>query len=866
MKTILIASLAILSLAYSTGGQASPGHNLDVSSFIDLNYPQVEPTYAYDFQAPVSADILSLPSDSYTANYNERYFMSIFGPRYKSVSSSNVGYFDFHKGMDITAVVSNNGNNYDTNTPPTIVSRCAGVVDDIADGSDAEMEQTGEGRWVLVRCNQKFNGNENWGSIYMAYRHLDSIDLNISIGKNVLSGKSIGVMGESGHTSTVHLHYSVMRHNGSKFINVNPMRVFSPTATEHLHGLLKNAEITQLHHDLNTALMRISVPYQQTAIRALSVKLLGTDYERVYDFETISAEAGSQRDQNNYVDGLSLFAYPYNRGHAAYRRYLNYQDDMPLPYPASPLQRASNFNPLINSNLNSTPSYVLDVQIKDLPLDYDIDDLQIELIDIYGYGVRTQGDSTAVYSSVVFTPISTGNDDAEESDSGTVDLSSSDLELVNDGSKGNQIIALRFPNINIPVNANINHAHMQFSTDETDDGVTDLLIHAEDEDTSSTLTTEPFNLSQRNKTITSVAWQPESWLTVNAVGEQQRTPDLTNIIQPVVNRAGWTDQSALGFIISGTGKRVADSGNGSAYKDPYLYLEYNTGISGNQAPQIQLNTPLNEAVISSLNAVSINAEAADNDGSITKVHFYVNDVEVGNDLTAPYSYDWTPPTYGSYQLYVVAEDDQNALTASPSIQIHLTEHQETALLSNGNDDAEQHQDGRIAKKGSDLELGYDSYISKNYGLTGQQYVGIRFPSVAIAQGAVISRAYIQFTSTKTELDPVDLIIGAEAADNAIKFSYRGFNISNRPNTVTTINWSPAPWLSSNLSGAAQQTPNLASLLQEIINRPGWASGNAMLLSIHASGEHQTARTARSYNGDSNQSPRLVIEYSNTSLN
>ena len=54
----------------------------------------------------------------------------------------------------------------------------------------------------------------------------------------------------------------------------------------------------------------------------------------------------------------------------------------------------------------------------------------------------------------------------------------------------------------------------------------------------------------------------------------------------------------------------------------------------------------------------------------------------------------------------------------------------------------------------------------------------------------------------------------------------------------------------------QRTPNFASVVQEVVDRPGWASGNAMVVIITGSGK----RVAEAYEGDVSGAPHLYIEY------
>ena len=56
-------------------------------------------------------------------------------------------------------------------------------------------------------------------------------------------------------------------------------------------------------------------------------------------------------------------------------------------------------------------------------------------------------------------------------------------------------------------------------------------------------------------------------------------------------------------------------------------------------------------------------------------------------------------------------------------------------------------------------------------------------------------------------------------DNAANFENDDFNISTREKTDASVAWSPVDW-ESNESGPAQQTVDLSTIVQEIINREG----------------------------------------------
>ena len=77
-------------------------------------------------------------------------------------------------------------------------------------------------------------------------------------------------------------------------------------------------------------------------------------------------------------------------------------------------------------------------------------------------------------------------------------------------------------------------------------------------------------------------WQPQDWLSVGAAGPEQQSPDLSDIIQEIVSRNGYTANSSIAIIIDGTGTRTAESFNGSIHNAPELCVEFLTAIPDNR--------------------------------------------------------------------------------------------------------------------------------------------------------------------------------------------------------------------------------------------------------------------------------------------
>ncbi|MBO9700376.1 MAG: hypothetical protein J7604_09225 [Sporocytophaga sp.] len=89
-------------------------------------------------------------------------------------------------------------------------------------------------------------------------------------------------------------------------------------------------------------------------------------------------------------------------------------------------------------------------------------------------------------------------------------------------------------------------------------------------------------------------------------------------------------------------------------------------------PTVSITAPLNNATFTAPASVTINANAADSDGSIAKVEFYQGTTKLGEDLTSPYSYSWTNVAAGSYTLKAIAYDNSSLSTTSSLINITVS--------------------------------------------------------------------------------------------------------------------------------------------------------------------------------------------------
>jgi len=180
-------------------------------------------------------------------------------------------------------------------------------------------------------------------------------------------------------------------------------------------------------------------------------------------------------------------------------------------------------------------------------------------------------------------------------------------------------------------------------------------------------------------------------------------------------------------------------------------------------------------------------------------------------------------------------------------------------LTNGNDDAEEHlADGSMDVTSTDLEFPYEDAGTPSS--TDAQLNMLRF-TIPIPQGATITKAYVEFEvdETKDGSKPVNVIIEGQLVPNAPAFASTAKNLSSRePWTTAKVTWSVPNWTKTS---DKFQTPDLAAVIQEIIDQEGWTSGNAFVLSLRDDPNNPSTglRCAESVEGEATAAPLLHLE-------
>jgi chitinase len=113
-----------------------------------------------------------------------------------------------------------------------------------------------------------------------------------------------------------------------------------------------------------------------------------------------------------------------------------------------------------------------------------------------------------------------------------------------------------------------------------------------------------------------------------------------------------------------------EPGVGWANADAWTDLGACTG--GNVNPTTSITSPANNATFTAPASVTINANAADSDGTIAKVEFFNGATLLGTDTSSPYSFSWTNVAAGTYSLTTKATDNAGGTATSTAVSITVS--------------------------------------------------------------------------------------------------------------------------------------------------------------------------------------------------
>ncbi|WP_051312935.1 Ig-like domain-containing protein [Sporocytophaga myxococcoides] len=108
-------------------------------------------------------------------------------------------------------------------------------------------------------------------------------------------------------------------------------------------------------------------------------------------------------------------------------------------------------------------------------------------------------------------------------------------------------------------------------------------------------------------------------------------------------------------------------------------------VNANKLPSVFITAPVSNTVLQApATNVVLSADAADSDGTITKVEFYNGSTLLGADASSPYSFTWASIAAGKYTITAKAIDDKGGVTVSTAVLLVVNKAPSAAITSPSN--------------------------------------------------------------------------------------------------------------------------------------------------------------------------------------
>lgn len=137
-----------------------------------------------------------------------------------------------------------------------------------------------------------------------------------------------------------------------------------------------------------------------------------------------------------------------------------------------------------------------------------------------------------------------GNDDVNENISEQPVFDNDYLKLGRTDDNLSLRIGLRYANVTIPRGSEIVSAHLQFTSFSSDEDSVTMRIFGEKSPDAAPFDNAESEIYNRPATDAAVHWDTQNWQDF-VYGPDQRTPDLKEIIQEIIDQEGWRSGNAL---------------------------------------------------------------------------------------------------------------------------------------------------------------------------------------------------------------------------------------------------------------------------------------------------------------------------------
>ena len=244
--------------------------------------------------------------------------------------------------------------------------------------------------------------------------------------------------------------------------------------------------------------------------------------------------------------------------------------------------------------------------------------------------------------------------------------------------------------------------------------------------------------------------------------------------------------------------------------------------NANRPPEVTLTNPAPRSTYEAPLSLTLEADASDADGTISRVEFYRNDTKLGEDTMVPYTYRWKDVPVGEFALQARAYDQAGLYTSSSEVPISVV------------------PEGTYEENFNDLLAQDWTVISGTWVATEGEYHSpeVQAAEIAIYDGAVFDDFIYQVDANPSFDNDFGVVFQYQDADNyyllRVDPNPRQISLEKRENGSTSVidtavytqggsfltNWIEV----DTQNGSTSITLNDTLLLEEI-NTPEFTSGN-----------------------------------------
>ncbi|GEM_PF-671100 len=365
-------------------------------------------------------------------------------------------------------------------------------------------------------------------------------------------------------------------------------------------------------------------------------------------------------------------------------------------------------------------------------------------------------------------------------------------------TQNNRNAGVRFQNITIPQGATITSAYIETYLHSSSYDDIDVNIYGDFADHSLNFADTNTLVNNRLKTSAFVLWNAG-----NSGTGYKKSPDISSVVQEIVNRGGWQSGNSISMLMFGN--------SGSKMEG----CSFDNTITGSPWAYACLNNP-------------------------PKLHI---------------SYATSTPTPTPSPSPTPTPSPNPTPTPTPAPTPPASTGQVDSNIITSLDDATDNYSS--AQRNNDYPLITQTDIN------GVRSSGLRFQNIAIPKGATITTAYVQINVPSSSYDDLDITVYGEATDSPLNFDNTNPFISSRAKTTAN-----SVWMALNIGTGYKQSPELKSIIQEIVNRSNWQSGNSLnvlmlgrsLNKVEACSFDNTLSGSGWAWGCLNNPPKLHVEY------